>query len=181
MQNGGTPTYSHDHAMAGLFQTFLTDRELMYEVAVYLIWTVSSEFGTYRHASSKGSGEPAHPAVSPEPSLLAHINSVSRGTFRQKARSLVPLNGWACAVKFCHDGMLKDIHLAGLIWSFGNYTESRGFERNPNVVYATNISKVTNFSERLKDRTLRKNFFMNSFNVMTDFKHYKVLQGTNCV
>ena len=25
-----------------------------------------------------------------------------------KARSLAPLNGWACAVKICHDGMLKD-------------------------------------------------------------------------
>ena len=47
-------------------------------------------------------------AVSPEPSLLAHISSESRGTFRQKARSLVPLNGWACAVKICHDGMLED-------------------------------------------------------------------------
>ena len=47
-------------------------------------------------------------AVSPEPPLLAHTSSESRGTFRQKARSLVPLNGWACAVKICHDGMLKD-------------------------------------------------------------------------
>ena len=47
-------------------------------------------------------------AVSPEPSLLAHTSSESRGTFRQKARSLAPLNGWSCAVKFCHDGMLED-------------------------------------------------------------------------
>ena len=47
-------------------------------------------------------------AVSPEPSLLAHANSESRGTFRQKARSLAPLNGWACAVEICHDGMLED-------------------------------------------------------------------------
>ena len=47
-------------------------------------------------------------AVSPEPSLLAHTSSKSRGTFRQKARSLAPLNGWACAVKICHDGMLED-------------------------------------------------------------------------
>ena len=54
------------------------------------------------YASSEGSG-----AVSPEPSLLAHINSESRGTFRQKARSLAPLNGWACAVKICHDRMLE--------------------------------------------------------------------------
>ena len=47
-------------------------------------------------------------AVSPEPSLLAHTSSESRGTFRQKSRSLAPLNGWACAVEICHDGMLED-------------------------------------------------------------------------
>ena len=47
-------------------------------------------------------------AVSPEPSLLAHTSSESSGTFRQKARSLAPLNGWTCAVTICHDGMLED-------------------------------------------------------------------------
>ena len=47
-------------------------------------------------------------AISPEPPLLAHTSSESRGTFRQKARSLAPLNGWACAVKICHNGMLED-------------------------------------------------------------------------
>ena len=47
-------------------------------------------------------------AVSPEPPLLAHTSSESRGPFRQKTRSLAPLNGWACTVKVCHDGMLED-------------------------------------------------------------------------
>ena len=47
-------------------------------------------------------------AVSPEPPLLAHTSNESRGTFRQKARSLASLNGWACAVKIYHDGMLED-------------------------------------------------------------------------
>ena len=47
-------------------------------------------------------------AVSPEPPLLAHTSNESRGTFRQKARSLAPLNGWACAVKIFHDAMLED-------------------------------------------------------------------------
>ena len=47
-------------------------------------------------------------AVSPEPSLLAHTSSESSGTFRQKARSLAPRNGWACPVKICHDGILED-------------------------------------------------------------------------
>ena len=53
------------------------------------------------YASSEGS-------VLPEPTLLAHTSSESGGTFRQKARSLAPLNGWTCAVKICHGGMLKD-------------------------------------------------------------------------
>ena len=67
-------------------------------------------------------------AVSPEPPLLAHTSSESRGTFRQKARSLAPLNGLACAVKVCHDGMLEDTnsldgaHLISLVvyrrWGF---------------------------------------------------------------
>ena len=52
-------------------------------------------------------------AVSPEPSLLAHTSSESRGTFRQKARSLAPLSGWACAVKICYDGMLEDTNSLG--------------------------------------------------------------------
>ena len=47
-------------------------------------------------------------AVSPEPSLLAHTSRESRGTFRQEDRYLAALNGWACAVKICHDGMLED-------------------------------------------------------------------------
>ena len=46
--------------------------------------------------------------VSPERLLLTHTSSESRGTFRQKARSLVPLNGWTCAVKISHNGMLED-------------------------------------------------------------------------
>ena len=49
-------------------------------------------------------------AVSPESLLLAYTSIESRRTFRQKARSLAPLNGWACAVKICHDGMLEDIN-----------------------------------------------------------------------
>ena len=61
-------------------------------------------------------------AVSPEPPLLAHTSSESRGTLRQKARSLAQLNGWACAVEICHDGMLEDTNsLDGAHISF-NFT-----------------------------------------------------------
>ena len=49
--------------------------------------------------------------VSPEPPLLTHTSSESRGTLRRKARSLAPLNGWACAVKICLDGILEDTNL----------------------------------------------------------------------
>ena len=64
-------------------------------------------------------------AVSPEPVLLAHTNSESRGTFRQKARSLARLNGWACAVKICHDGMLEDTNsLDGAQMSFSSRNTS---------------------------------------------------------
>ena len=47
-------------------------------------------------------------AVSSEPPLLAHTSIESRGTFRQKTRSVALLDCWACAVKICHDGMLED-------------------------------------------------------------------------
>ena len=37
-------------------------------------------------------------------------------------------------------GLIRTLGLAiHLIWSFGTYTESPGFKKNPNVVYATNI------------------------------------------
>ena len=70
----------------------------------WIKWTASSEFGTYRICEQQRFRR----AVSPEPSLLAHTSSESRVTVRQKARSLASLNGWACAVKICHDGMLED-------------------------------------------------------------------------
>ena len=72
------------------------------------IWAPSSEFGTYRLCEQLRFRRACACAVSPEPPLLAHTSSESRGTFRQKARSLAPLNGWACTVKICHDWMLED-------------------------------------------------------------------------
>ena len=75
-------------------------------------WTASSEFLSPMRAAKVQASLHIR-AVSPEPSLLAHTSIESKGTFRQKARSLAPLNGWACAVKICavkicHDGMLED-------------------------------------------------------------------------
>ena len=74
-------------------------------------------------------------AFSPEPSLLAHTSSESRGTFRQKARFLAPLNGWACAVEICHDGMLEDtnsLDAAHIIQMFQNISP---YQRRKKINY----------------------------------------------
>ena len=51
------------------------------------------------YASSEGSGEPAHPR--------SLARTFAARSYKQD-RSLAPLNGWACAVKICRDGMLED-------------------------------------------------------------------------
>ena len=86
-------------------------------------------------------------AVSPEPSLLAHTSSESRRTFRQKARSLAPLNGWACAVEICHDGMLEDTN------SLDAAQVSMSFRRNkfkfpsqPSLLYLDQVDPRPMFS-----------------------------------
>ena len=79
-------------------------------------------------------------AVSPEPPLLAHTSSESGGTFRQKARSLAPLNGWACAVKICHDGMLEDTNSldgAHIELSYESFIHTRVYLKYWQLVYAS--------------------------------------------
>ena len=78
------------------------------ELLLFLFGPRQANLVLIANASSEGSGEPARMRSLAEPPLLAHTSSESRGTFRQKARSLAPLNGWTCAVKICHDGMLED-------------------------------------------------------------------------
>ena len=74
-----------------------------------LVWAASCEFGTYRLCEQRRFRRACASAQSRQNlTLLAHTSSESRGTFRQKARSLAPLNRWPCAVKICHDGMLED-------------------------------------------------------------------------
>ena len=73
-----------------------------------IVWTASSEFGTYRPCEQRRFRRACASAQSRQNLRCSLIQAVSRGTFRQKARSLAPLNGWACAVKICLDGMLED-------------------------------------------------------------------------
>ena len=96
-------------------------------------------------------------AVSPEPPLLAHTSSESRGTFRQKARSLAPLNDWACAVKICHDGMLEDTnsldaaHLVLVLWVFKNFLEILFFSGKIVTSLANNFSMQNPYSNTFLD------------------------------
>ena len=60
------------------------------------------------YASSEGSGKPAHPRSLARTFAARSYKQWVKRKFRQKDRSLAPLNGWACAVKFCHDGLLED-------------------------------------------------------------------------
>ena len=72
-----------------------------------LIWTASSEFGTYRLCEQRRFRRVCASAQSRQNRRCSLIQAVSEEE-RQKARSLAPLNGWACAVKICHDGMVAD-------------------------------------------------------------------------
>ena len=75
-------------------------RKMLTSFMYRLIWTGSSEFGSYHLCEQRRFGRSC---ASPESQLLAQTSNESRGTFRQKARSLAPLNDWAWAVKIFHD------------------------------------------------------------------------------
>ena len=103
------------------------------------------------YASSEGSGEPAHPRSLARTSaarlykqwVKRNLRSESRGTFRQKARSLAPLNGWACAVKICHDGMLEDTNsLDGAHMKFNTMYRTSASELNAKLCSFDTIRAV---------------------------------------
>ena len=101
-------------------------------------------------------------AVSPEPPLLAHTSSESRGTFRQKAKSLAPLNGWACAVKICHDGMLEDTNSLDAVHMHGS--DFINIQEDPvwgTTMFSTPIGNLTNFSGGKENQSISEinNFF----------------------
>ena len=80
---------------------------LNYSISILLVWRKmltswagSNEFGSYHLCEQQRFGRSC---ASPESQLLAQTSNESRGTFRQKARSLAPLNDWAWAVKIFHD------------------------------------------------------------------------------
>ena len=75
-------------------------RKMLTSFMYRLIWAGLSEFGSYHLCEQRRFGRSC---ASPESQQLAQTSNESRGTFRQKARSLPPLNDWAWAVKIFHD------------------------------------------------------------------------------
>ena len=94
-------------------------------------------------------------AVSPEPPLLAHTGSESTGTFRQKARSLAPLNGWACAVKICHDGMLEDTNSLDRAHVYVRSTENVFFYYSSSFLSALIKAFYVSLSSEMKKKKIQ--------------------------
>ena len=135
-------TKQNKNQMFSIYNTFMfyimdaAVKSLCYMDRVKRIWYLSPLRAAKVQASLRMR------AVSPEPSLLAHTSSESRGTLKQKARSLAPLNGWTCAVKICHDGMLEDTdsldaahitkeYLRGMSWQSRPTALSMALRSNP--------------------------------------------------
>ena len=83
-------------------------RKMLTSFMYRLIWAGSSEFGSYHLCEQRRFGRSC---ASPESQLLVQTSNESRGTFRQKARSLAPLNDWAWAVKIFHDQECSKIQI----------------------------------------------------------------------
>ena len=77
-------------------------------VASKLIGPRQANLVLIAYASSEGSGEPAHPrSLARTFAPRSHKQWVKRN-LQTESQIPSPLNGWACAVKICHDRMLED-------------------------------------------------------------------------
>ena len=60
------------------------------------------------YASSESSGEPTHPRSLARTSAARSYKQWVKRNRQTESQILAPLDGWACAVKIYHDGMLED-------------------------------------------------------------------------
>ena len=60
------------------------------------------------YASSGGFGETARMRSLARTSAARSNKQGVKRNLQTESQILAPLNGWACAVKICHDGMLED-------------------------------------------------------------------------
>ena len=108
-------------------------------------------------------------AVSPEPPLLAHTSSESRGTFKQNARSLALLNGWAYAVKICHDGMLEDTNSLDAAHIF---LAVRSTGRAIAVTTALPLHKMLEFLVKVFKSLCLLNLWMDLVDIVPDVRYW---------
>ena len=91
---------------------FVLQSVLIFSVFFFLlliVWTASSEFGTYRLCEQRRFRRACASAQSRQNIRCSLIQAVNQEEpSNRKPRSLAPLNGWTCAVEICHDGMLED-------------------------------------------------------------------------
>ena len=72
-------------------------------------WTASSEFGTYRLCEQRRFRRACASAQSRQNLRCSLIQAVSQEEpSDRKPDPWPPLNGWACAVRICHDRTLED-------------------------------------------------------------------------
>ena len=69
-----------------------------------LKWTASSEFGSYRLCEQRRFS----PRSLARTSAARSYKQWVKRNLQTESQTLAPLNGWACAVKICNDGMLED-------------------------------------------------------------------------
>ena len=76
------------------------------------IWAASSEFGTYHLREQRRFRRACASAQSRQNLHCSLIQAVSQEEplDRKPDPRTAPLNAWACIVKICHDGMLKDTY-----------------------------------------------------------------------
>ena len=72
------------------------------------IWAAPSEFGTYRLCEQRRFRRACASALSRQNLRTRSYKQRVKRNRQTENRSLAPLNGWPCAVKICHDGMLED-------------------------------------------------------------------------
>ena len=79
-----------------------------YSTGTVLIGPRQANLVLIAYGSSEGSGEPAHPRSLARNSAARSYKLWVKRNLQTESQIPAPLNGWACAVKIWHDGMLED-------------------------------------------------------------------------
>ena len=88
--------------------TFVRNSEQDWKLLVLLNGPRQANLVLIAYASSEGSGEPAHLRSLARTSAARSYKQWVKRNLQTESRSVASLNGWACAVKIYHDGMLED-------------------------------------------------------------------------